>query len=257
MALQIAGIMMTNNRDVVQMARTCAWGAQGRRFKSGHPDMKKPVVFAIFAHPDDESFGPGGTIAILSQTHDVYCVCATRGEAGEDHTGTNHSLSSKREEELRRASAHLGVKDVFFLDFIDGELKNNNYHAIADKIINLADTYRPEIVITYENNGISGHIDHIAISMITSYVFYKKDYIRELHYFCLDEEQRGDGQTYFVYFPPGKKDEEISKRVDITPVLDRKIAAIKEHKSQIRDVEVMLEKHKTKRLEECFIIIKK
>lgn len=219
--------------------------------------MKKPIAFAIFAHPDDESFGPGGTIALLSRSHTVYCICATRGEAGEDHSGTDHELSTKREEELRKASAHLGVTDVFFLDFIDGELKNNNYHAIADKITTLADKYRPELFITYENNGISGHLDHIAISMITTFVFYKREYVKELHYFCLDEEQRGEGQTYFVYFPPGKKQKEISKRVDIMSVLDKKIAAIKEHKSQIRDVEVMLEKHKTKRLEECFIIIKK
>lgn len=219
--------------------------------------MKKPVAFAIFAHPDDESFGPGGTIALLTQTHDVYCICATRGESGEDHSGTQHSLPEKREEELRRASAHLGVKQVFFLDFIDGELKNNSYHSVADKIGEITDKYSPEIFMTYEPNGISGHLDHIAVSMITTFVFYKKEYVRELHYFCLDEEQRGVGQTYFVYFPPGKKDSEISKRVDIMPVLDKKIAAIKEHKSQIRDVEVMLEKHKTKRLEECFIIIHK
>lgn len=218
---------------------------------------KKKVVFAIFAHPDDESFGPGGTIAILAKTHDVYSICATRGEAGQDHSTESGALSHKREQELRRASAHLGVKEVFFLDFIDGELKNNNYHAVAEKIMKLSDTFKPEIFLTYENGGVSGHIDHIAISMITSYVFYKKEYVKELHYFCLDEEQRGVGQTYFVYFPPGYPNSKITKRVDIMPVLDQKIAAIKEHKSQIKDVEVMLERHKTKRLEECFIIVTK
>lgn len=219
--------------------------------------MKKPAIFAIFAHPDDESFGPGGTIALLAKTHDVYSICATRGEAGQDHSNTNDSLPSKREEELRRASLHLGVKDVFFLDFVDGELKNNNYHAVAEKIMQLADIYRPELFLTYEHGGISGHLDHIAISMITSYVFHKKEYVKEIYYFCLDEEQRGTGQTYFVYFPPGYPNSRISKRVNIMPVLEQKIAAIKEHKSQIKDVEVMLQRHRDKRIEECFIIVTK
>lgn len=219
--------------------------------------MRKKVVFAIFAHPDDESFGPGGTIALLAKTHDVYSICATRGEAGQDHSNTIDPLPKKREEELRRASAHLGVKDVFFLDFVDGELKNNNYHAVAEKIMKLADTYKPELLLTYEHGGISGHLDHIAISMISSYVFYKRDFIKEIHYFCLDEAQRGTGQTYFVYFPPGYPNNQISKRVNIMPVLEQKIAAIKEHKSQIKDVEVMLARHRDKRIEECFIIVSK
>jgi len=218
--------------------------------------MKK-TAFAIFAHPDDESFGPGGTIALLSKTHDVYLLCATKGEAGEDHSKESGSLSAKREGELQRAAKILGIKDIFFLGFTDGELKNNNYHAVAEKIEKLAASYTPELFLTYENRGISGHIDHVAISLITSYVFHKLDFVKELHYFCLDEAQRGVGQTYFVYFPPGYADKEISKRVDIKSVLEQKIAAIKEHASQIKDVEVMLQKHKEKRIEECFIIVKK
>jgi len=218
---------------------------------------KKPTAFAIFAHPDDESFGPGGTIALLTKTHDVYLICATKGEAGEDHTGNKDPLPQKREKEVLVAAKILGIQNVFFLGYLDGELNNNNYHAIAKKIETLTDIYKPELFITYENRGISGHIDHIAISMIASYVFYKSNHVKELHYFCIDEEQRGTGQTYFVFFPPGYKNEEISKRVDITPFLNQKIEAIKAHKSQIRDVEEMLKRHKEKRVEECFIILKK
>lgn len=218
--------------------------------------MKK-TAFAIFAHPDDESFGPGGTIALLAKTHDVYLLCATKGEAGEDHTTGTEELSVKRERELRSAAKMLGIQNVFFLGFTDGELKNNNYHAVAQKIEELANTYKPELFLTYENRGISGHLDHIAISLISSHVFHKLEFVKEIHYFCLDETQRGVGQTYFVYFPPGYTDKEISKRVDISSVLQQKIAAIKEHRSQIKDVEVMLQRHKEKRIEECFIIVKK
>lgn len=218
--------------------------------------MKK-TAFAIFAHPDDESFGPGGTIALLSKTHDVYLLCATKGEAGEDHSTGSEELSFKREKELKNAAKILGIREVFFLGFIDGELKNNNYHAIAKKIEELAFIYKPELFLTYENRGISGHLDHIAMSLISSHVFHKLEFVKEIHYFCLDEAQRGSGQTYFVYFPPGYTEGEISRRVNIESVRDQKIAAIKEHKSQIKDVEFMLQKHKEKRIEECFIIVKK
>ena len=219
--------------------------------------MNKPVAFAIFAHPDDESFGPGGTIALLSQTHDVYLLCATKGQAGEDYSGTTEDLTVKREKELLAAAQILGVKQVFFLGFEDGELKNNNYHAVADAITALANRYKPMLFLTNEPRGVSGHLDHIAVSMITSYVFYKLDYVKELHYSCLDEAQRGTGQTYFVYFPPGYPDSQISKRVDVRPVLDQKIAALKAHKSQIKDVDVILKRMKEMRLEECFIIVHK
>jgi LmbE family N-acetylglucosaminyl deacetylase len=216
------------------------------------------TAFVILAHPDDESFGPGGTVALLSQTHDVYLFCATKGEAGEDHSEKNGmSLPEKRAQELRNASKILGVKEVIFLGYEDGHLGNSVYHEIAEKINVYVKKLQPDRILTYEPRGISGHLDHIAMSMISSYVYIKNECIKELHYLCLDLKQRGEGQSYFIYFPPGYPDSEISKRIDITPVLDKKIAAIKQHVSQIKDVEKMLELHKNKRVEECFIILKK
>lgn len=219
--------------------------------------MRK-TAFVILAHPDDESFGPGGTIALLSQTHDVYLFCATKGEAGEDYSEQNgKSLTEKRVIELQEASAILGVKEVIFLGYEDGHLSNSVYHEISDKISVYVKKLQPDRIITYEPRGISGHLDHIAMSMISSFIYIKNECIRELHYLCLDEKQRGLGQDYFIYFPPGYSDNEITKRVDITPVLDKKIEAIKKHSSQIKDVEQMLEKHKNSRIEECFIVLKK
>ena len=166
-------------------------------------------------------------------------------------------MFEKREQELREASAILGVKEVFFLGYQDGHLSNKLYHEIAEKIDPYVKKHLPDRIITYEPRGISGHIDHIAMSMISSFIYVKNECIRELHYFCLDEKQRGVAQEYFIYFPPGYTEAEISKRVNISSVLDKKIAAIKKHASQIKDVENILEKHKNNRLEECFIILKK
>lgn len=218
----------------------------------------KPTAFVILAHPDDESFGPGGTVALLSQTHDVYLFCATKGEAGEDHSEKNElSLPEKRAAELRQASALLGVREVYFLGYEDGHLSNSVYHEIAGKITPYIHSLKPDRIITYEPRGISGHLDHVAMSLISSFLYVKNDCIRELHYMCLDEKQRRSGDDYFIYFPPGYPDNQISKRVDISSVLNKKIAAIKCHVSQMKDVEAMLEYHKTKRVEECFIILKK
>jgi LmbE family N-acetylglucosaminyl deacetylase len=219
--------------------------------------MRK-TAFVILAHPDDESFGPGGTISLLSRTHDVYLFCATKGEAGEDNSKQNGmSLPEKRVLELQEASKILGIKDVIFLGYEDGYLSNSVYHEIAEKITTYVKKLQPDRIITYEPRGISGHLDHIAMSMISSFIYVKNECIRELHYLCLDEKQRGLGQDYFVYFPPGYPDNQITKRVDITSVIDKKIEAIKKHSSQIRDVEKMIEKHKNNRIDECFIILKK
>lgn len=219
--------------------------------------MRK-TAFVLLAHPDDESFGPGGTIALLSKTHDIHLFCATKGEAGEDHSGDNGlSLPEKRTRELNDASSVLGIKEVVFLGYKDGLLSNSLYHEIAGKIEVHVKKLRPELILTYEPRGVSGHLDHIAMSMIASFIYTRNACIRELHYFCLDEEQRGKHQDYFIFFPPGYPTPHISKRVDISSVVDKKIAAIQKHASQVKDVKAMVEKQKRERAEEHFIIIKK
>src|SRR6266404_8429920 len=112
--------------------------------------MKKTVV-AIFAHPDDEAFGPGGTLAKLSKDYEVYLLCATKGEAGKNsEAGTNNqNLGKVRENELINAAKILGIKKVYFLDFVDGTLSNNLYHQLASKIKKHLEELRPEIIITF------------------------------------------------------------------------------------------------------------
>src|SRR5579872_4442081 len=123
--------------------------------------MRKTIV-CVFAHPDDEAFGPGGTIALLAKENDVYILCATKGEAGQNSlTDLETPLQNERMEELKRSAKILGVKKVIFLDFIDGTLSNSLYHKLAEKITQYLNELKPEMLLTYENRGISGHIDHI------------------------------------------------------------------------------------------------
>ena len=222
----------------------------------------KPVV-GIFAHPDDEVFvGPGGTLAqFAKEGRDTYIIVATDGEAGQNMTDDNRKLGEIRREELQESAKILGIKEVFFLGYKDGTLSNSMYHEIADKITTILERLDPEIIITMENHGVSGHIDHVTISLITTFVFKKLLSIKELWYFCLTEE----GQkvitkylgSYFIYFPPGYKKDEITKTIDISSIWNQKIDATKQHISQKSDVEANLKAFEELPKEENFIIVTK
>lgn len=225
------------------------------------------TVLGVFAHPDDEAFGPGGTLIQLSKTHEVYTVCITDGEAGlnslakpdSELSGSNNQsgLADIRKEELLSAGKILGVKETFFLDYKDGSLSNNLYHEVASKIQNIVDDLKPEILLTYEPRGVSGHIDHVVSSLVTSFVFEKSESVMELWYYCNSEEVRATVKNYFIYWPPGYKDSEITKSVNIDELWETKVKAMKCHASQMHDVEKILERYKNLPKEESFIILKK
>ena len=87
---------------------------------------RPPVLLAVFAHPDDESFRCGGTLALLAQRSiQVHSLTATRGEAGSCGEPTQchaEELGVVREQELRCACASLGIAEPNFLNYFDGRL---------------------------------------------------------------------------------------------------------------------------------------
>ncbi len=197
-------------------------------------------VVAIISHPDDET-AMAGTLALLSQTHQVYIICATSGDAGENHHHKKEELLVFiREDELRASAKILGVKQVSFLGFRDGSLSNNLYHDLARKIENKLVEIQPETIITFEPRGITGHIDHIVTSMVSTYLFQRLSYIKSIKYACMSEKQREVAATlpeYFIYFPPGYKNSEVDEVISVGSVWNQKIAAIRSHISQKKDVE--------------------
>lgn len=199
-------------------------------------------VLCIFAHPDDEAFGPGGTIALLAQKRDVYIICVTNGDMEEQFV-KNHvnNLEKVRHTELIQSAKILGVKKVFFLQFKDGSLNNNIYHEVASKIEEIIAIVKPDTILTYEPHGVSGHLDHIAVSFITTYVFYKNEQLKTLFYYCQLEDITNNFKDYFVYVPQGFKESEIDIQYDISQVWELKIQAMKTHVSQIHDVEKILD----------------
>ena len=206
-------------------------------------------IVAIFAHPDDESFGPGGTLAKLSKEHDVYIICVTSGDKGGN--------PKVREKELLDSAEILGIKEVFYLRYGDGDLSNNLYHAIADSVIKILDKLQPIKVITFEMRGVSGHIDHVAISMITTYLFEMKNYINEAWYFCISKEHRSLIDDYFICFPPGYEKNEVDVIVDVSEVWSQRIQAINCHTSQEKDMRETLSELNILPKEEYFLVKKK
>jgi len=220
--------------------------------------MRKTIV-AIFAHPDDEAFGPGGTLAQLALTNDVYLITATGGEAGQCSLEEPiKNLSSVRKKELLTSAKILGIKKVFFLGFEDGTLSNNLYHRLAQEIENIIKPLTPDTLLTFEPHGVSGHIDHITISLVTTYLHTRKNYGKELWFYCISKNARKrEPDDYFIYFPEGYSSQEIDITMNVKDVWQTRVAAIHAHASQKHDGETILKALENLPKEEYFLLHKK
>src|SRR5512134_2537465 len=136
--------------------------------------MNAPLrLMCVLAHPDDESLGMGGTLAkYATEGIETYLVTATRGERGwfgdeKEYPGPE-ALGKIREAELFNAAKELGICEVEFLDYIDGDLDQANPAEATAKIVSHLRRIQPDVVITFDPNGAYGHPDHIAICQLTT-----------------------------------------------------------------------------------------
>jgi LmbE family N-acetylglucosaminyl deacetylase len=129
-------------------------------------------LLGVFAHPDDEVFCAGGTLArAAAMGVETMVVSATRGEAGQirdARAATRRTLSQAREQELYQSCERLGVPHALCLDYGDGTLQNVEPALLTDHIAQIIRTFRPDTVITFGPDGAYGHPDHIAISTATA-----------------------------------------------------------------------------------------
>lgn len=144
---------------------------------------KQPVLLAVYAHPDDEILGAGGTLALAAERGaTVAIVVATRGEAGEIQrpgTATPETLPEVREEEMRCSARTLGISELIFLDYRDsgmpGTLENEHPDAfvnaeasdVQQRLAAIIERLCPDVIITFEPFGGYGHPDHQAINRHT------------------------------------------------------------------------------------------
>jgi len=216
------------------------------------------TVVGVFAHPDDEAVGPSGTLAKLAKENTVYLICVTNGEFNCVTGRQDETLGNIRKKELENSAKVLGIKKVFFLEFSDGTLCNNIYCILEKKIQEKLQQLKPELLLTFEPHGWSGHIDHITVSMITSNLFKYNVFIKEVWYYCIDEnqyEKLGDFvKNYFIYFPPGYKKSDIGKTIDISEFWKTKLQAMYQHKSQYQDVKNVIKGLEQAPKEEYFFV---
>lgn len=150
-------------------------------------DYSGKTILVSLAHPDDESFGMGGTLAYYaSHGAAVHLICATRGEVGdvaEEFMNDYATKAEAREAELHCAAEHLGLSGVYFLDYRDSGMEgtddNDNpaclwaapLDEVAVKVLKYMRELEPDIVLTFDPAGGYLHPDHIKIHRATVRAF--------------------------------------------------------------------------------------
>lgn len=149
----------------------------------------RKTILAVLAHPDDETFGLGGTLALYARRgYDTYYLCATRGEAGSADAEFMQGFkdtAEMRTDELMRAAKILGLKEVFFLGYRDSGMPgsednkdpnaqiNHPVEEVAGRVVKYIRELKPDVVVTFDPIGGYRHPDHIHIQRATTLAFEK------------------------------------------------------------------------------------
>ena len=180
--------------------------------------MAPRSLLAVFAHPDDETFGGGGLLArYAAEGVRVSMVCATRGEVGEisdPSLATRENLGEVRERELRDACRVLGIEEPIILGYRDsgmaGTSDNANPRAfsqadqeeVVEKVVEIIRREQPDVVVTFDPNGGYGHPDHIRIHQATLEAFSAAgDPARFPHQISFGLAPHQPVRLYYVAFP--------------------------------------------------------
>jgi LmbE family N-acetylglucosaminyl deacetylase len=127
----------------------------------------KLSLAAVFAHPDDEAFGTGGTLTKYAHEGvDVHLIMATRGEAGRvanPEISLTGPMSALRERELRCACETYGLKQLHFLEYVDSHTAIVPLREAVFKLVRLFRQLKPQVVLSFGPEGIYGHFDHLAV----------------------------------------------------------------------------------------------
>lgn len=199
--------------------------------------MNTRSLLAVFAHPDDESCGPGGTLArCAAEGMDVHLICATHGELGGAAASDKQRddlLAELRTAELRAACEALGVRDCTVLDYPDGSLHNCDQYALEEEIVRVIRKVKPRVIITAdaEEDG-----DHATIAWVTTMAWMSAGV--ELGPRAPSVQGNGPHMAnLLLYCHPGPLTEDDLPnldfvRVDVSGYRQRKAAALRCHVTQ-------------------------
>ncbi|MCH7736819.1 MAG: PIG-L family deacetylase [Chloroflexi bacterium] len=228
----------------------------------GSHESSQLSVLCIFAHPDDEAFGSGGTLAGLVQRgHKVTLVCATNGDVGEisdPALATPENLWQVRQDELRRAMEVTGISDVRFLGYrdsgMDGTPDNEDpsclFQAEPSKveaqISDLMAELKPDIVFTHDPTGGYGHPDHLVVfDRTTSVIDAMTEDRPHLYYVCFPKKnfrRLWQDMIDAGITPPfakedldniGSPDDYVTTVKDVSAYVEIKRESLSHHKTQL------------------------
>jgi LmbE family N-acetylglucosaminyl deacetylase len=213
-------------------------------------------LLVVMAHPDDESFACGGTIALAADRgHEVTLLCATRGGAGTPLPGwtpgelaTREALMAVRTEELHQAGRVLGIARIELLTHRDGFLRWAPAGTLEIEIAAAIEDVRPDAVLTFGADGLYWHPDHIALWERTDQAVRQATACRPAVYHVLIPQGTVEGLVADVRATSPDADERLfdipsyafgmlapppTLAIDVRPVIDRKLAALRAHASQV------------------------
>jgi len=187
---------------------------------------------AVLAHPDDESFGCAGALAVA---HDAgvttRLLVVTRGEAGSADGTSDPVLGDRREAELICAARTIGLDEVSLLDgYADGGIADQPFDRLVDEITAWLADRRPAAVITFGPHGVTGHPDHILVGSATRWAVER-----------LADAGTAPNAVYVIspiFDPSGNRydlsgeEQSATHRIEITHVAGRKVEALGCHASQ-------------------------
>lgn len=212
--------------------------------------MKK-IIFGIFAHPDDEAFGPCGTLLKeIRNGTDVHLITLTAGENG-TNPDNQPDLGGLRLEEWHAAGNLLGAKSMHFLGYKDGQLNNlamiEATGRIATLVTHTLASLPQDIEIEFmglDLNGYTGHIDHIVASRAACHAFYtfKKNDSRfsRIRLACMPREIVPTTNIDWIYMEPGRSSQEIDETVDARALAGDIRTIMQAHASQRADYEAAI-----------------
>jgi len=209
----------------------------------------KKLLFGIFAHPDDEAFGPGG--ALIKAVHDeteLHLITLTLGQNG-TNPDSSPDLGAVRREEWLKSGQMMGATSQHELGYIDGRLCNIEMLEVAEKIERIVrDTITDQDIevefMGFDLNGLTGHIDHIVASRALCLAFYhlkqQDDRFTRIRLFCLPREQNLEVNTDWIYMEAGRTPEEIGEVIDAREYHDQIIEVMHTHHSQRGDAQTQI-----------------
>lgn len=187
---------------------------------------------AVLAHPDDESFGCAGALALA---HDAGAttrlLVVTRGEAGSPDGVAAPAIGDQREAELICAARAIGLDEVSLLDgYADGAVADQPFDQLVDEIAAWLADRRPAAVITFGPHGVTGHPDHVLVGSATRWAVER-----------LADLGTAPNAVYVIspiFDPIGNRydlsgeEQSATHRIEITHVAGRKVEALGCHASQ-------------------------